>query len=75
MVADPLFVDVDNYDFRLGDLSPAIAELGFDPFEPSEAGLVGSDEWRSLPGKIKRPAMKFWSQRGGGDRKKAGFTP
>jgi len=82
MVADPQFIDIDNYDFRIGDMSPAIAELGFEPFEPSEAGLVGDDEWKSLPGKIKRPVMKFWSQRRGAlkarnerDRWRAGFTP
>jgi len=82
IVADPQFVDADNYDFRIADTSPAISEIGFKPFDPSRAGLVGSDEWRSLSGKIKRPVMKFWSQRGREvnarnekDRWRAGFTP
>jgi len=78
IVADPLFQDADRYDFRIGDNSPAIAEIAFDHFEPSEAGLVGDAEWTSLPGKLERPAMTFWSERsrdGETDRLRAGFTP
>ena len=82
IVADPQFVDPDKHDFRIADTSPAIAEIGFDPFDPGEAGLIGDAEWTSLPGKIKRAVMKFWSQRSlevnacsETDRWRAGFTP
>ena len=82
IVADPQFADADNYDFRIADSSPAIARIGFEPFDPSKAGLVGDKEWTSLPARIKRPEMKFWSQRsrelkvhGEGARWRAGFTP
>jgi hypothetical protein len=37
-VADPEFVDAGNDDFRLKETSPAFA-LGFEPFDPREAGL------------------------------------
>jgi len=82
IVADPLFVDAEKFDFRLRDTSPAIGEIGFEPFDPRQAGLVGDAEWTSLPERIKRPAMKFWSQRSqelnaSGDtaRWRAGLTP
>ncbi len=51
-------------------------------FHADQAGLVGDAEWTSLPGKIERPKMKFWSQRSSElnassetDRWRAGFTP
>ena len=82
IVADPQFVDAKKHDFRLADTSPAIADIGFEPFDPRQAGLVGDVEWTSLPGRIKRPLMKFWSQRSRKlevgsetDRWRAGFTP
>ena len=82
IVADPQFVDANEHDFRLADTSPAIADIGFEPFDPRQAGLVGDVEWTSLPGRIKRPLMKFWSRRSRElkvgsetDRWRAGFTP
>ncbi|MHC4176003.1 MAG: right-handed parallel beta-helix repeat-containing protein, partial [Planctomycetota bacterium] len=82
IVADPLFVDAEHFDFRIRYTSPAISEIGFEPFDPHQAGLVGDAEWTSLPGKIERPRMKFWSQRSPElnagsetDRWRAGFTP
>jgi len=82
MVADPHFVDAENYDFRIGDLSPAISDLGFNPFDPGQAGLTGDAEWTSLPGKIQRAHMEFWKERARKlsahnetDRRRAGFTP
>jgi hypothetical protein len=82
MIADPLFVDAEHFDFRIAEDSPTIREIGFKPFDPRKAGLVGDVEWTSLPGKIKRPRMEFWSQRSceldassETDRWRAGFTP
>ncbi|MBN1347406.1 MAG: right-handed parallel beta-helix repeat-containing protein [Phycisphaerae bacterium] len=52
IIADPLFVDAEKFDFRLKPESPAI-KLGFKPIDASRAGLYGEDEWTSLPGKFK----------------------
>lgn len=48
LVADPLFADPANHDFTLDPSSPAFS-LGFQAFDPTEAGLVGEDAWTSLP--------------------------
>jgi len=45
LVADPLFVDASNDDFRLKPESPAITKLGFKPLPIDQMGLV-KDEWR-----------------------------
>ncbi|NUP99668.1 MAG: right-handed parallel beta-helix repeat-containing protein, partial [Armatimonadetes bacterium] len=45
IVADPRLVDPANDDFRVRPDSPAIA-LGFQPFDPSEAGVYGEPAWR-----------------------------
>jgi len=46
-IADPLFVDAPNRDFRLKPDSPAL-ELGFQPIDASKIGLYGDEEWTSL---------------------------
>lgn len=48
VVADPLFVKAERDDFSLKTHSPARA-LGFEEIDLSETGLVGPQEWRSLP--------------------------
>jgi hypothetical protein len=47
IVADPLFVDRQKDDYRLRADSPALA-LGFNPFDPTQAGVTGSDDWKRL---------------------------
>ncbi len=45
VVADPLFKDVENLDFRLDEHSPAF-KMGFENFDLSEVGPRPRDVWR-----------------------------
>ena len=45
IVADPLFVNPGEYDFRFKNKS-VIRKIGFKPFDYSEAGVYGSEEWK-----------------------------
>ncbi len=54
LVADPQFVDAARFDFRLQPGSPAI-QLGFQPIDISQNGLVGPPEWVALPKQAKFP--------------------
>ena len=51
LIADPLFVDSDRYDFRLQPESPA-GKIGFEPIDMSKVGLYGSAEWVAGPTKL-----------------------
>ena len=51
LIADPLIVDAERYDFRLRPGSPA-EKIGFEPINMSEAGLYGSTEWVAKPKKL-----------------------
>jgi len=53
IIADPLFVNAEQFDFRLKPESPAI-KLGFKPINMSKNGLYGPPEWVARPKKIKR---------------------
>lgn len=57
-IADPLFVDPAQDDFRLRPGSPALA-LGFVPFDVSTAGLTGEPEWVAKPKAIPRVRRKL----------------
>lgn len=45
VVADPGFVDPSGFDFRLKNRRVA-RKIGFKPFDYSQAGVYGTDEWR-----------------------------
>ena len=55
-IADPLFVDPDEGDYRLRPDSPAFS-LGFSPLDLAGAGLYGDTEWVACPGRY--PAQVF----------------
>ncbi|MCK5801414.1 MAG: right-handed parallel beta-helix repeat-containing protein [Lentisphaeria bacterium] len=56
LIADPLFLDAEKWDFRLAANSPALA-LGFKPIDISTAGLVGEAQWTDRPGRVRRPKL------------------
>ena len=58
IIADPLFVDARNYDFRLKENSPAF-KLGFSPFDINDIGLYGEPEWVDAPRKIVREVIEI----------------
>lgn len=47
VLADPLFIDAENYDFRFKSLAVA-RKIGFEPFDYQKAGVYGSEEWKKL---------------------------
>ncbi len=58
IIADPLFVDAENYDFRLKPNSPAL-KIGFKPFDYSKAGVYGNNEWVRLASDVEFPALEL----------------
>lgn len=58
MVADPGFVDAENFDFRLKPDSPA-RKLGIKAIDSTQNGLLGPSEWRELPKQAKFAPTAF----------------
>jgi hypothetical protein len=58
VVADPLFVDPENGDFRLKPGSPA-ARIGFTEFDATQAGLYGAAAWVAIPAGFVFPQVQF----------------
>jgi ankyrin repeat protein len=58
LVADPKFVKPEHYDFRLKTDSPAIIQLGFEPFDYSKAGVYGDPAWVNLAEDVNYPAVQ-----------------
>jgi hypothetical protein len=57
VVADPKFTDPSGGDFRLAPDSPAIG-LGFQPFDPSQAGVRG-EAWRAKADSVTYPPLEI----------------
>jgi hypothetical protein len=58
IIADPLFVDAENYDFHLKPNSPAL-KIGFKPFDYSKAGVYGNKKWVKLAKDVEFPALEL----------------
>jgi len=58
LIADPLFVDPDNFDFHLKPDSPAL-KLGFKPFDYTKAGVYGDADWVALASSLKYPPVEY----------------
>lgn len=58
IIADPLFVDPENYDFRLRPESPAL-KIGFKPFDFTKAGVYGDPHWIALAKSFTYPPVEF----------------
>ena len=58
VIAAPLFVDAENFDFHLKADCPA-RKLGFVPFDYTKAGVYGDPEWIDLAQSLKCPALEL----------------
>ena len=56
-IFDPLFVNPEQYDFRLKPTSPALL-LGFKPFDYSKAGVYGDPAWIKLAKDAPMPKLQ-----------------
>jgi hypothetical protein len=58
VIADPLFVNATQRDFRLQPNSPAL-KLGFKPFDIQQAGVYGAPAWKQLAAARQYPALEL----------------
>lgn len=48
LIANPGFRDPEHRDFHPDPQHPALKAIGFQPFDPSEAGVYGDEDWKKL---------------------------
>jgi hypothetical protein len=58
IIADPMFVDAENFDFRLKPNSPAL-KTGFKPFDYSKAGVYGDPAWINKARNVTFPPLEI----------------
>jgi len=58
IIADPMFVDAENFDFRLKPNSPAL-KTGFKPFDYSKAGVYGDPAWIDKAKNVEFPPLEL----------------
>ena len=58
IIADPLFVDAKNSDFRLKPNSPAL-KVGFKPFDYTKAGVYGDPAWINKAKEVTYPPLEI----------------
>jgi len=58
VIADALFIDAQNYDFRLKPNSPAL-KVGFKPFDYTKAGVYGEENWLHKARSPKYPPLEI----------------
>jgi len=58
IVADPLFVDPENFDFRFRKQT-VTKRIGFKPFDYSKAGVYGDQEWKDKAKLPKETIVEF----------------
>lgn len=57
IIADPLFADLENFDFTLSPNSPAL-KVGFKPFDYTKAGVYGDPAWIKKAAEAKYPPLE-----------------
>jgi hypothetical protein len=58
IIADPQFVDPDNFNFNFRKGAASAAKIGFKPFDYSKAGVYGSAEWMKLAKELPSPPVR-----------------
>ena len=59
LIANPKFVDAGKRDFRLNRDNPALAQIGFKPFDFTQAGVHGDDHWKKLAASGTYPLLRL----------------